>query len=710
MKEQERREDLELEEILERFTACEEFWKEIYERGQEDASFVLGLTQWPDEIKKMRKGRPCLTENRMLPFVHQVINQIRQARPSIIPKPVDDGADADTAEVLRGTIRNIETISDGESVYDTAARNSVMTGVGWIRVRVDYAGYDTFDQEAYLERVQNPQSVYLDPAHQRQDGSDAKYGFIFSDMPKEDFEEKYPEKKSEGFKCKGWESSDTVRVAEYFVKTYEDKTLAEYEIAVAGMAKRGIGFKDKIPQGATILRERNTQICTIKYAKLTGGDILETGEFLGEYIPLIPVYGFEAYVDGKRTFYSLIHQAKDPQRMLNYWKSASTEVVALQPKAPWVGYVGQFKTYERQWRDANNANFPFLEADSVTDQNGNVLPLPQRQMPPQSSGTMMQEAGLAADAIKAALGMYDASMGAQTPDISGKAIISRQMQGDNATYHFIDNLAVAIRHVGRILVGLIPIIYTGQRIVRIMGEDGRDKLVPLNRAVMKTQDGYKPAADPTVGQIISFDAGKYDVVVEVGASYATKRQETANALVELYRIVPEWAQATGDIFVKNLDGPGMAELAKRIRATMPPELLGDDVEAARLQAMAKALNELQNKLQLTEDALLAKQKNEDFKNQLEAQKVQNDTTKLKIEAAKAEAEIEKIKAEIGAITPEATGILAAAIAQLKAQTDDVVGALDALLTAKEEEGAGAPQAPVNEGMNYVGQPDIGSSA
>lgn len=703
---------LDLKKILDDFDSAKSFWRDAYERGELDVKFALG-NQWPDDIRRDREkdGRPCLTENRMLPFVNQVINQIRQARPSIIPKPVDDEADERVAEIARGLIRNIETVSDADTAYDTAARNSVMGSIGWIRVTTDYADCDTFDQEIRIERIQNPFSAFLDPNHQRQDGSDAQFAFIETDMALEEFKEKYPDAAAEGFGRKDWSSDKTIKIVECFYREEEEKELVEYEIKTLAGVVRQSDYRENVPVGSVEIRTRKTDVYKIKYFKVSELDILEEGEFAGQYIPLVPVYGLEACVNGKRTFYSLIHQAKDPQLRLNYTLSADTEGFALQPKAPFIGAEGMFDANPEQWRTANRVNYPFLTYRPVNDDLGNPLPPPQRQMPPSPNPVFIQAAASSADAIKATLGMFDASLGNQTPDISGKAIISRQMQGDNATFHFVDNLSVAIRHVGRIIIGLIPLVYTGSRIIRIMGEDGKEALVPLNRSVVKEGNIYRPAQQgENNAQVISFDAGKYDIVVEVGASYATRRQETLNLVMQALQGNPDLWASIGDLFFQNADVPGAEDMAKRIRATMNPALLGEDLEAQRLQQMTDALNQLQQKLQLTEEALLAKKQNEEFKNSLEAKKVENDTKKLMIEAAKAEAEIEKIRAETGQMPQEALGMLSSAISQLKAQTDDVSSALHVLLSAKEGEGTGDLTPPAQQGDNYVGQPDIGSSA
>ena len=259
---------LDIQDIRKKYEECESHYSDMYSRADNDVRFALG-DQWPEAIKETRKreGRPCLTENRLMPFVNQVINNIRQARPAVRVKPVDDGADVEVAEIIQGIVRNIEMISSAETCYDTAARNSVMAGVGWLRVRTDYADYNTFDQEIYIDRIQNFRSVMLDPNHQRLDGSDAEYGFIYTDIAKEEFERKYPDAQcvnmGDGHVMEGY-----VRICEYFVKDYEKKTLVEYQVAGQFGVKTGVAYKDELPEeSVTILRERETDVCTIRYSK-----------------------------------------------------------------------------------------------------------------------------------------------------------------------------------------------------------------------------------------------------------------------------------------------------------------------------------------------------------------------------------------------------------------------------------------------------------
>jgi len=377
--------------------------------------------------------------------------------------------------------------------------------------------------------------------------------------------------------------------------------------------------------------------------------------------------------------------------MFNFWKTASTEVIALQPKAPFIGAKGQFKSNPRAWQNANRENYPFLEYDMVIDPKSGVpAPPPQRQAPPSSTGAQLQEAMAAADGIKASLGMYDASLGNQTNDISGKAIIARQMEGDNATFHFIDNLSTAMKKVGRILIDLIPKVYTERRILRILGEDGTEEMVPINQPYAKNENGDRVPLGQGMQMAGVFDlkAGKYDVVVEVGPAYATKRQEAANALIEIARVRPELLDVAGDILIKSLDVPHAQELADRIRATMDPALLGEDLEAKRLQMMTQGMQQLEQRLAETQAALDAKKNNQAFENQLEAKKLELEAQKTQADIAKTMADIEKIKTETQAQIPaEVMQDLASAITDLNARTIDIEGAFDAFLSAQEMEGA-----------------------
>jgi hypothetical protein len=305
---------------------------------------------------------------------------------------------------------------------------------------------------------------------------------------------------------------------------------------------------------------------------LTGAEVLEVNDWAGKYIPIVPVYGDEVNVEGKRYFRSLIRDAKDAQRMLNYWRTASTELTALAPRVPFIGRKGTFKSDARKWATVNSQNHAFVEYDGETP--------PQRQ-PMDGSRAIgaIQEALNAQDDMKAILGMYDASLGAQGNETSGRAIIARQKEGDTSNFHFIDNLSRAIEHGGRILIDLIPTVYSGARMIRVLGRDNRASAVQLGQPMaVKGADGTAQTdeAGLPLTRICELGRGKYDLTVETGPSYASRRQETADQILKMIQAYPPAAPVLGDLLAKNLDWPDADEVARRLHALLPPQLQAPD--------------------------------------------------------------------------------------------------------------------------------------
>ena len=393
--------------------------------------------------------------------------------------------------------------------------------------------------------------------------------------------------------------------------------------------------------------------------------MLEETEWAGKYIPVVRVVGNEFEVDGRIYLSGLVRNAKDPQRMINYWTSQEAEMLALAPKAPFIGYGGQFEGYENQWKTANTQNWPYLEVNpDVTDGQGAVLPLPQRAQPPIASTGLLQAKAGASEDLKATTGQYDASLGMASNERSGKAILARQREGDTGTYHYVDNLARAVRYVTRQLVDLIPKIYDTERIARIIGEDGEADMakinpeqdVPVKKIVDETGNVIEKIYNPSVG--------KYDVVVVTGPGYATKRQEALEAMAQLLQGNPELWKVAGDLFVKNMDWPGAQEMAKRFARTIDPAILesGDDNPALaaaqqQIQAMGQELQQLMGMLQNVQQSFEARDaKVKEFEAEIKA--YQAETARISaVQAGMSEQQIQDI----------AMGVVAAAM-----QSNDLV--------------------------------------
>ena len=580
-------------------------YSESREDEIDDLRFFAGSPdnhwQWPADVLATRgavqgqtiNARPCLTINKLPQHVRQVTNDQRQNRPAIKVIPVDDKADTEVADIFDGLMRHIEYISDADVAYDTACENQVAYGEGYIRVLTEYCNEDSFDQDIKIGRVRNSFSVYMDPTIQDPCGSDAKWCFITEDILKEDYERMFPDASPiSTLKTLGvgdqslsqWINEDTVRIAEYFYVEHESKTLNLYPGNVS-VFEGAPEDKQMKAMGMKPVRSRKADIQKVKWCKINGYEILEEREWAGKFIPVVRVVGNEFEVDGRLYVSGLVRNAKDAQRMYNYWVSQEAEMLALAPKAPFIGYGGQFEGYEQQWKTANTQNWPYLEVNpDVTDGQGAVLPLPQRALPPMAQTGLIQAKMGASDDIKSTTGQYDSSLGATSNERSGRAILAREKQGDTGTYHYVDNLARAVRHIGRQIVDMIPKIYDTQRIARIIGLDGETKMAKVDPTQQEPVRKIVDQAGIVIDRIYNLGVGRYDVCVTTGPSYMTKRQESLDAMSQLLQGNPQLWAVAGDLFIKNMDWPGAEEMAKRFSKTIDPKLMSDDDKTPALQA------------------------------------------------------------------------------------------------------------------------------
>lgn len=669
-------------------------------RGDEidDLRFMAGSPdnqwQWPADVLSTRgsvqgqavNARPCLTINKVPQHVRKITNEQRQNRPSGKVIPADDKADVGVAKVFNGMVKHIEYMSDADVAYDTACDNQVIYGEGYIRILTEYCGEDTFDQDLRIARVRNSFSIYMDPMMQDPCGADAEWCFITQEMNKEEYERNWPDAApvssilAQGVgdsSISQWISDQTVRIAEYFYYEYKPANLHLYP-GNTSVFENSLEDRQMRAMGLKPTKVRRVQRKQLKWIKTNGYEILEESDWLGKWIPVIRAIGNEFEVDGCLFVSGIVRNAKDAQRMYNYWTSQEAEMLALAPKAPFIGYSGQFEGYEMQWRTANTNNWPYLEVNTdVTDGAGSPLPLPQRALPPMAQTGLLQAKLGASEDIKATTGQYDASLGATSNERSGKAILAREKQGDTGNYHYADNLARAIRYVTRQLVDLIPKIYDTERIARIVGEDGEVDMVKLNpeqpEAIKEIRDPNNPAI--VMERVYNLTVGRYDVVVTTGANYLTKRQEALDAMSLLLQSNPQLWNVAGDLFIKNMDWPGAQEMAKRFAKALDPKLLQDEdktpeLQAAeqQIQAMGQELDRMHQMLQNVAKSLeVQEQRRKDFEAQVKAY----------------DAETKRIQATVDVMTPD----------QIQ---DIVLGTIHGMMTSGDIQGPTPPpqvQAP-----------------
>jgi hypothetical protein len=572
-------------------------------------------------------------------------------------------------------VRHIEYMSDADVAYDTACENQVTYGEGYIRVLTEYCDEDSFDQDLRIGRVRNSFSVYMDPMSQDPTGADAEWCFITQDITKAEYERDYPDAAPlSSILASGvgdqylsqWLTEDTLRIAEYFYYKHEEATLNLYP--------GNQSFFDGSPEdknmkemGLKPIKSRRVDRKKVMWMKTNGFESLEEREWAGKWIPVVRVIGNEFEVEGQIYISGLVRNAKDAQRMYNYWTSQEAEMLALAPKAPFIGYGGQFEGYEMQWKTANTTNWPYLEVNpDVTDGMGAVLPLPQRAAPPLPQTGLIQAKMGASDDIKSTTGQYDSSLGATSNERSGRAILAREKQGDTGTYHYVDNLARAIRHITRQLVDMIPKIYDTERIARIVGLDGEVDMVKINPQQPNPVNEIRDInTGVLIEKIYNPGVGRYDVVVTTGPSYMTKRQEAMDAMSQILQGNPQLWSVAGDLFVKNMDWPGSEELAARLAKTIDPKLLEDGDKDPALQAAEQQMQAMGAEL----DQMAQMMQN--FQKSVEVQDLERKNFEAEIKAY--QAETQRISAVSAGMTAEqiqdiVMGTIAAAL-----DTGDLVG-------------------------------------
>lgn len=670
-----------LREANDRFTQIQSDDKDNRDNYRADTLFVYSPgNQWPDDVRATRKAwkELCLEFNQLKQFAAQVVNDQRQNRPGIKVHPAGGGASDEVAKILQGLIRGIENESRAEAVYDSAFQSGVVGGRGWWRVVSEYDG-EGFDQRLCIKPIQDSLNVYADLNYQQPDGSDRSFVFVTDRYTKTEFRRKWPDAEEVSWDAMDavWGSSEDIIVADYYRRVCKTRTL----VLMSDGAK---GYKDDMPEnlpfGISIVKEREVEDYSVEWYTLAGGQqVLAKYDWPGSVIPVVCVPGEDMILDGKRVYQGLTRHARDAQSMLNFGMTQQAIHLSLTPRAPWVMAEGQNEGYENMWRNANTKNFGALIYKPVT-LDGMAVPPPERTMPAIVSQGWDAWCQMMIGMIKSTIGMYEQSLGQKGNEVSGRAITAREKQGDTATFNFVDNLSRAIALTGRILVEAIPVFYDTERIVHIINPDDTRKAVTINQAT--------PNADNPLQAIKMNDVteGTYAVICEAGPSYATKRQETSDALMHLVQAFPPAAQVAGDLIVKSLDVADAEVIAERMKLMLPPNIL--QAEAAKNEGKMPPDPQVMAQMQQQQQQLeQAAQTMEAMQNRI--QELENDASQKmmaiessareKESAALLDAEVTIKKARLDAETK-------IAVAEIGAQTDMAIASMGKADVEAEDNG------------------------
>lgn len=641
----------------EKFSYCKSWYDEAYRNFREDTMFANADArnnwQWPERVFNQRDGddRPCLTINKTRVHNRMVINESLQNKASVRIRPVGGEASFEAAKVMQSLVDRIEYISKASIHYKKAVTHQIEGGIGYATLETGYVDDKSFDQDIYIRGVKDPTCVFLDPDISEPDGSDADYGFVFERMLRKKFNKKYPKFKDKvGSSTLGmdenWITDDHVLLCMFYERTHrkdelitfvqpDGETYAGHKSEIEPQFYKEIEAQIRSGEIDGNIREVTAQ--DVKWYLIGGDQIINKGDWIGKYIPIARLVGEETIVDGKLDLKGLTRYLIDQQRMLNYNASAQIEFGALQSKTPYTGAAAAFEGQE-QWKDANRKNYAFLQFNHLDDDGAPLPPqaLPQRVQPPTAAPVYAEGMRDAQEQMMMASGQYQAQMGENENAKSGKAISERQRQGDTATYDFTDNQYDFYRHLGVMILDLIPKVYDTKRIHQIMADDGTPTTINIDpnadetlKEIKKDDEGIEIIFNPTKGE--------YSVLSDPGPNYATQRQEAWEAGVQILQQNMELTGVIGDLLFRNGDFAGADEIAERlmkeIKATKP-YLFDDNAEPQILalqqqnQRLVKLNGELMTKL--ADEKL--KVRGRDEKRDIESFRADTERMKVEIEA------------------------------------------------------------------------------
>lgn len=602
--------------VKRRWKRCRDWEGDSHDLGLRDMQFLVGDSengfQWDELIRTARTAdkKPCLTINKTHVHWLSVVNDGKAQKPSVKVHPVSNGATYESAQAFESVIRHIEYLSNAQTAYDRALEFQVGGGIGFWRIQTEYVDDSAFDQQIFIRQVDDPFSIYIDPDIKEQDGSDSMFAFVFSDIPNEEYREKYGRA--------GLGATTTIdtdpsvsgrqgytRILEYFEVVEKTDWMYAFRDGAEMRTVRWSAMDEQLraavreaEQNGVELHKRRIKDRQVWWYLVAGQQLIERRRWAGRYIPLVRCIGEEFVLDGKLERKGLVRYLMDPQKMYNFNASSQSEFVQTQGKTPWIASPQAIAGFEQYYKTANYINHAWMPYNAFDDA-GNPLPAPVRAQPPTISPAY--EAGMqaAAEQMKMASGQYDALMGAPSNETTGVAIDRRARQGERATYHFIDGQAKAIRYTGKILIDLIPKVMSTQRVIRTQGEDQKETTIEI--------DPTSPMGISKRGTISIFNpsVGAFDVVADVGPNFETRRAEAFNAFKEIMAQNAQLVAVAGDLFLRAADFPMAEELAKRLENWIRisnPAVLGEAPPPQVLQ-LQQQVQQLTQQLQAAQQAL-----------------------------------------------------------------------------------------------------------
>ena len=542
-----------IEEANQRWEAGETFLGDTIAHGTLCLQAIEGKeeAQWDKVLLAARKDqkRPYLIENMLPAFVRQVTGDFRMNTPSskVIMESLD--ADPEIAEVLQGKIYRIRYNSQAEAIHQNAFEQALQFSYGAWGLLTRYKDNESDDQEMYIRGFENPACLRWDPNTKLPDTSDKEWVMIYEAVPKKTAEKKWPDADwgtgvdtPKGASDSLWWGEDFYGVREYIYICDTPKTIYTLEDGTK---------TTELPEGVKAAKKRKAYDRKIYSCIINGKGIIEGPEELvwKKAIPIFLTLGEQLVIEGKKSFKTLVSDAIGIQHLHNYWITALTESIAIQPDAPYVGTKKHFEGVESYWNGTKKTAYRPYNHDPQAPGG------PRREMPPQLSPALWQMPQYTKSAARDTIGIHEAGLGMKSNETSGIAIQRRQQESDIGTFVFVSNFRRALEFEGRCMIeGIQQIDFAAGKHI-VMGIDAEQKTIEIAKPL---------------------DIGTYGTMVTIGPSMTSQRQEARQTMTELLQIAgqanPTGVAAVFPKVVKAMDMPDAHEIAEIFAATLPPEI------------------------------------------------------------------------------------------------------------------------------------------
>lgn len=660
------------------------------ERAADDLVFFW-ITQWDDNI---------LAESQLA--YRGEFNILRKAGRGILsdlaanPVQVDfepkDESREDGAELLDGLYRSDDNSNTSINAYENARTESVVCGVGAWLLYTDYASIKSEDDNNQVIKrkpiYEANNTCFFDPNAKLLDKSEANYVSVLSAYSADGYKQLVKDLTGEelddiiydSFKSPEqsyvfpWLGGEMAKI--YVTEFYHREKVKVKVLTMLNPVGQEITLKesdlfdvmdDMINTGFSIVSEKTITMWQItKYiasgAEILNGKMGSDGERMGEpiageNIPVVPVYGEYAIVEGEIHHEGVTRLAKDPSRLRNFQGSYLADIVSQSPRQKPIFYKEQIAGFEPMYElNGVDNNYPYLLQNRIAG-DGSTLPIgpvglmPEQKIPDALIASLLFSREAVEDVANPGIPQDVAD-----PNISGKAVHALQNRVDMQSMVYQEHMKHAKRRDGEIYASMAAEIYDVPRRVTITLPDGTRKKTQVMDTVIDQESGEIVTLNDIYNQ-------EFDVYSDISPTYSSRKEQTVDRLAQQVSLLPPGDPLRNILLLKLLklmdgvDFDDVRDYANKqlvVLGIKEPETPEEEQALAEAQQgsdepspemlLAMGENKKGDAAIMAQKISAIKMQAEGSKNKaalnIDAFEAQTDRMKAQIEAQKAEAEIQ----------------------------------------------------------------------